>query len=170
VFLIHWNIIIFFNFKFEYIFLFFQKFQKFFRNYKINQEMYSNFNLQILEKPSFFLVHHNGIQIAYEPLNSRRQPFLSPWHKTALGAVSPTIKTIWLTEHFLRHWTIIIFFILKFEYIFLFFQKFQKFFRNYKINQEMYSNFNLQILEKPSFFLVHHNGIQIAYEPLNSTQ
>ena len=32
--------------KFEYIFLFFQKFQKFFRNYKINQEMYSNLKMK----------------------------------------------------------------------------------------------------------------------------
>jgi len=47
----------------------------------------------------------------------------------------------------LRHWNILIFSFLKFEYIFSFFQKFQKFFRNYKINQEMYSNFNFQFLE-----------------------
>jgi hypothetical protein len=32
--------------KFEYIFLFFQKFQKFFGNYKINQEMYSNLKME----------------------------------------------------------------------------------------------------------------------------
>ena len=51
----------FYNLKFEYIFLFFQKFQKFFRNYKINQEMYSNFNFQFLEKPGSFLIHHNSI-------------------------------------------------------------------------------------------------------------
>ena len=44
----------FYNLKFEYIFLFFQNFQKFFRNYKINQEMYSNFNFQFLEKPGSF--------------------------------------------------------------------------------------------------------------------
>jgi hypothetical protein len=51
----------FFILKFEYISLFFQNFQKFFRNYKINQEMYSNFNFQYLEKPGFFSRHHNGI-------------------------------------------------------------------------------------------------------------
>ena len=32
--------------KFEYISLFFQKFQKFFRNYKINQEMYSKLKMK----------------------------------------------------------------------------------------------------------------------------
>ena len=32
--------------KFEYIFLFFLNFQKFFRNYKINQEMYSNLKMK----------------------------------------------------------------------------------------------------------------------------
>jgi len=55
-------------------------------------------------------------------------------------------------REFLETQNILIFLILKFEYIFLFFQNFQKFFENYKINQEMYSKFILHFLEKFSFF------------------